>query len=92
MSSKIFDYLIKNYWNLLEVLEQEYIISKIKSQKKTNDFTLTEFDIKFEEKIISRLLSTYNEIIYMNYCPVCGELARTPKAKSAICGHIWHDI
>lgn len=86
-NNEIFDYIIRNYWCLLDNEETEYILLKNKYQKKTNNLELTERDIEFQKKLVLRILSL-NKII-MNYCPICGTLARTISAKTAKCGHTW---
>lgn len=44
---------------------------------------------EIRESIAKRILSDHNENIVLNYCPKCGELARTPVANQAPCGHRW---
>ena len=47
---------------------------------KRNDFIIS---------IATEILDANKSIINFNTCPVCGELARTPHAKQAKCGHRW---
>jgi hypothetical protein len=43
-----------------------------------------------EEKIAQRIYDQHSDAI-MNFCPQCGQLARTPKAKQCrFCGFDWH--
>ncbi len=91
MNNRIFNYLIRNYWSLLRKKDQIHIYNQIKNQKKVNDIKLTDLDEKFQDKVVKQLLSDYKQLILINYCPICGELARTPIAKSAKCGHTWYD-
>jgi len=45
----------------------------------------------FEERVAARILSERREDVFLNYCPQCGGLTRTPKAKLCLhCGHSWH--
>jgi len=38
-----------------------------------------------------RILSENRDAIFLNYCPQCKGLARTPKARQCrFCGHDWH--
>jgi hypothetical protein len=43
----------------------------------------------FDILIASRILETKRDHIFLNYCPKCGRLARTPTAKQCRCGHSW---
>jgi hypothetical protein len=39
-----------------------------------------------------RILNENRDAVFLNYCPRCGNLARTPKARQCrSCGHDWHD-
>lgn len=43
--------------------------------------------------VSSRILTQHREQIFLNHCPKCGALAKTPKAKQcAKCYHSWHEI
>ena len=44
----------------------------------------------FISKTVDRILNEEN--IFINRCPFCGQLARTPKAVRAKCGHNWADF
>jgi hypothetical protein len=47
---------------------------------------------KFVERTAKRILNQHSEEIVLNYCPQCGVLARTPKARQCrFCRHDWHD-
>lgn len=46
----------------------------------------------FELNISKRLLSTHPDEIFLNYCPECNRLARTPMAKQCrYCGYNWRE-
>lgn len=46
----------------------------------------------FVIRVATRILSEHRDKIFLNYCPECGQLARTPKAKQCRqCGTDWHD-
>jgi hypothetical protein len=39
-----------------------------------------------------RILDDNRDRIFLNYCPDCHKLARTPRAKQCrFCGHDWHE-
>jgi hypothetical protein len=45
----------------------------------------------FAERTANRLLAEQRDAVFLNYCPRCHELARTPKAQQCrFCGHDWH--
>lgn len=44
---------------------------------------------EFLELVAKRILN--NEYIFINRCPICGTLARTPYAKQGPCGHQWQN-
>lgn len=45
----------------------------------------------FKKKVATRILNDLPDEVFINNCPKCGELARTPKAKQCrFCGHDWH--
>lgn len=44
---------------------------------------------QLEIAIANRIMKDHPKVL--NFCPVCGKLARTPKAKQCrYCGHDWH--
>lgn len=45
----------------------------------------------FKKKVATRILNEVPDKVFINNCPKCGELARTPKAKQCrFCGYDWH--
>jgi hypothetical protein len=45
----------------------------------------------FFERTANRILAEDRDNIFLNNCPSCGALARTPKARQCrVCGHDWH--
>lgn len=45
----------------------------------------------FMERTATRILTEQGNKVFMNCCPQCGALARTPKARQCrFCGHDWH--
>lgn len=45
----------------------------------------------FKQNLTKRIIEEYKNHLLFNYCPKCGELARTPKAKQCrFCKHDWH--
>ena len=52
---------------------------------------LQEGPAAFRLKIRERILEDHPDRVVLNLCPVCGGLARTPKAKQCPeCFHSWH--
>lgn len=45
----------------------------------------------FKERTVRRLLSERSGEVFLNVCPKCGQLARTPYAKQCRCGHSWRE-
>lgn len=46
---------------------------------------------EFKKRVANRILLEQPNSIFINNCPNCGKLARTPKAKQCrFCGHDWH--
>jgi len=46
----------------------------------------------FELNVAQRILSSHPDKVFLNYCPTCSRLARTPQAKQCRhCGHNWHE-
>lgn len=46
----------------------------------------------FELNVAKRLLSNHPDEIFLNYCPECNKLARTPRAKQCrYCGYNWRE-
>lgn len=45
----------------------------------------------FCQKTAERILAEHKEDVFLNCCPHCGQLARTPTARQCrICGFDWH--
>jgi hypothetical protein len=46
----------------------------------------------FRRQVRDRLLHTYSEQIFVNRCPACHCIVRTPKARLCVwCGHTWYE-
>lgn len=75
-------YLINNYLNIVPI----EIISKLKYPY------LKEYEVENEKKRIAEIiLRDYSDKVFLNNCPKCGKLARTPKAKQCrFCEYNWH--
>lgn len=43
----------------------------------------------FKRNVVQRIFDDHKQDIFLNYCPVCGQLARTPMAKQCRQGHTW---
>ena len=47
----------------------------------------------FELKVAERIMNEFPEKVFLNNCPQCKKLARTPKAKQCRhCGHQWRKL
>ncbi|MEI6411553.1 MAG: hypothetical protein WCR52_19345 [Bacteroidota bacterium] len=47
----------------------------------------------FEIRVATRILNEHPERVFLNNCPACGRLARTPDANQCRhCGHQWRDV
>jgi hypothetical protein len=58
------------------------------SDKKILD-QLTDGFEAFKRDVVIRIFTNHQQDIFLNYCPVCGQLARTPMAKQCRQGHTW---
>jgi hypothetical protein len=63
---------------------------------RTNDPTinalLQDGTATFRRRVRDRLLQTYPEQIFINRCPACQRIVRTPKARLCVwCGHTWYE-
>jgi hypothetical protein len=48
---------------------------------------------EFELKVVQRIMTETPEKVFLNNCPTCSKLARTPYAKQCrYCGYTWHDL
>ena len=46
----------------------------------------------FRRQVRDRLLHTSEDQIFINRCPVCQRIVRTPKARLCVwCGHTWYE-
>lgn len=45
------------------------------------------------EKIAQRIIRDHPDEVYLNHCPACGALTRTPTARLCLtCGHSWFHV
>ena len=52
---------------------------------------LNEGYIQYMLNAASRIVEEFPDEVFLNCCPVCGKLARTPYARQCrLCGHDWH--
>lgn len=101
-------YLFKNYSSLLTLKEHivwQYFILKAKGRNDTVDrlqgiynnyniATLINCDEnEFYNSVKNRILKEHSVNIFLNYCPKCGNLTRTPRAKQCLrCKYDWNSI
>ncbi|XZF14732.1 hypothetical protein ACTHGU_01200 [Chitinophagaceae bacterium MMS25-I14] len=50
---------------------------------------LKEGDDQFIMNVADRIIREEKDNVFLNYCPKCHKLARTPYAKQCRCGHSW---
>lgn len=47
----------------------------------------------FRLRVRNRLLYQHPDAIFINRCPACAKIVRTPKAKQCLwCNHDWHEV
>ncbi|REG90247.1 hypothetical protein [Flavobacterium aquicola] len=62
----------------------------ITDDKEVLDLLKVGYD-NFEMNTAKKIIEEYPEKVFLNNCPECGKLARTPKAKQCrFCGFNWH--
>ena len=45
----------------------------------------------FRARVAQRILAEHRDAVFLNFCPKCGGLTRTLRAKLCLhCGHAWH--
>ncbi|UKN02699.1 transposase [Paracrocinitomix mangrovi] len=75
-----------------EVRRKMYISKGIISEDPEVLELLREGFDQFKLNTAKRILNEHSKNVFLNYCPKCGGLARTPKARQCRhCGHKWHD-
>ena len=46
----------------------------------------------FRQQVCKRLLAAYGDQMFINRCPACQRIVRTPKARLCVwCGHTWFE-
>lgn len=86
--------LLYNLFITSEIVEKVYddfqkkqLLKKLKIETSDLDF-IKLLDYKdFLHKTVMRVIE--EEEIYLNLCPICGQIARTPQANKGKCGHHW---
>lgn len=64
----------------------------ISERQDVKDFLKNGYE-EFELNVARRIMSETPEKVFLNNCPKCNKLARTPKAKQCRhCGHDWHSL
>lgn len=49
-------------------------------------------DVEFRRRVVERILREHATEVYLNRCPKCDGLCRTPRAKQCMrCGHSWRE-
>lgn len=101
MQSKTLDYICRYFDRLLT--ENERVVSQTNCINEANGYVWLTNDQNvlkalgqgiqaFTERLIQRLKIAHPDRFYLNLCPRCSQLARTPTAKQCrYCGHDWHE-
>lgn len=104
---ELVQYIFRNYSGLLNLKEHviwQYYLLNAKGRKDTIARLESIYKLhgiadlidcgenEFYTNATNRILKEHANDIYFNYCPKCGNLTRTPKAKQCLkCKHNWHD-
>jgi hypothetical protein len=49
-------------------------------------------DVEFRRRVVERILREHAAEVFLNRCPGCGGLCRTPLARQCMrCGHSWRE-
>ena len=73
-----------------------FMAKRIREEWKANtnpevEEALSQGSEKFRETVFQRLMSDHGEDIFINRCPNCNKIAKTPRAKQCQwCFHDWH--
>lgn len=88
-------YLILSPETLGELLKELNWVDNIVDTSRYFDMDQAPFSItndSFDVLIATKILERHRDHVYLNYCPKCNQLARTPLAKQCRCGYNWYDI
>lgn len=85
------------YWAYLAEEKTKFHPSELCDRLKTNDpdaLALMTDDIQgFMRRVRDRIIRDHPNEVAFNWCPKCGGLAMTPKARQCRwCCHDWHDL
>lgn len=66
--------------------------SEISTNPEVLDILKNGYEV-FASQVGERLMRERLDDIFLNFCPKCGALARTPTAKQCLdCFHAWHEV
>jgi hypothetical protein len=84
MDKELIDYIIEYYQEFLS-LEEKAMQKRLFIASNANNYEY------FKKTIAEKVLREHGDQVFINKCPRCGRLARTPLAKQCRhCGHDWH--
>jgi hypothetical protein len=88
MDKYLAHYVVSHYFSLLTPNEHSKLISDDPEVRSL----ASEGMEAFEQLTATRILQEHRSEIFLNYCPECGGLARTPKSRQCpVCLYDWHD-
>lgn len=72
-------------------IPNEYIDLFLKEKNIEKDFfdKISKVDSFIFRKRVAERIYRENPEIFINKCPICGTIARTPESNQAPCGHRW---
>lgn len=77
-------------------MEGTLLAEKMRERWMSNDAEvlalIADGEEKFYDSVYARIMREHSHEVFINRCPKCNALARTPKAKQCPkCFHSWHD-
>lgn len=84
MDKELIDYIIEYYQEFLS-LEEKAMQKRLFIAPNANNYE------HFKKTMAEKVLREHGDQVFINNCPKCGRLARTPLAKQCRhCRHDWH--
>lgn len=75
--------------NMKQLLSERGLI---RNEREVLDFLKDGYE-QFEANVAKRIMTETPEKVFLNNCPKCKRLARTPYARQCrFCGYSWHDL
>lgn len=85
MAWRHYTYIAEGHKDIAESFRNNY------KQKQGIEILINAGEEEFYSMVKNRILREHSQEISLNYCPKCGSLARTPRAKQCLkCKYDWH--